>query len=271
MAVTKSQELKDSSTFDSRASKHSKKKNVKKNQKGNTNSSPISTKLTGGAHVQTVAVVSPLGKTNKVVPFLDDLAGEDSSNMLKEGALTKVDLTGKDPNDLSKEIEELTDANSLKPKEVTTDDDDGVLNGSSNKLADKLKDIDMGWAKIVPASSTKPVSNQDGVEVANDGVLNGSSTDLANKSKEIDMDGVGPEVILVLATNPVPNKGGVGFTGVRETIQNKEDNHTVNNTAFKSRPSIQVTLAALKKIIPVWTIQQHKPRSVASVAIPNQV
>ena len=30
MAVTKSQELKDSSTFDSRASKHSEKKNVKK-------------------------------------------------------------------------------------------------------------------------------------------------------------------------------------------------------------------------------------------------
>ena len=42
MAITKSQELKDSSFFDSRASKHSKKKG-KKNQKGNTSSSPIST------------------------------------------------------------------------------------------------------------------------------------------------------------------------------------------------------------------------------------
>ena len=59
MAIIKSQELKDSSFFNSCASKHSKKK-AKKNQKGNTISSPIST--TGVVLVQNVAVISPLGK-----------------------------------------------------------------------------------------------------------------------------------------------------------------------------------------------------------------
>ena len=102
-------------------------------------------------------------------------------------------------------------------------------------------------------------------------MFNGSSNKLANKSKDIDTGGFGPEVIPVSAIKPVSNKDGVGFAGKIETLQNKKDNYLINNTAFNAGPSTQATLAALKQIIPVWTIQQDKPRLVASATIPNQV
>ena len=90
----------------------------------------------------------------------------------------EVDLTSKDPDNLLKEVEELTNANSLKPKEVTTDNDDGVFNWSSNKLADKSKDIDMGCSEDdledILASSTKSVSNKDGVGFAGKVVMGGT-------------------------------------------------------------------------------------------------
>ena len=70
--------------------------------------------------------------------------------------------------------------------------------------------------------------------------------------------------------------GGGGFADAVEMIQdrakNSDDNHFVNNnTALNSGPTAQATLASLKKIIPVWTIGQHKPRSSASAAIADAI
>ena len=53
----------------------------------------------------------------------------------------------------------------------------------------------------------------------------------------------------------------VGFAGGDDKILDKDgksvDNYLVNNTASHSGPSTQATLAALKKITTVWTIQQQ--------------
>ena len=149
--------------------------------------------MTGGALVQTVALVSPLVKTNKVVPFLDDLIGEDFDDLLKEDTLTEVNLTGEDP--------EVVPASSTKPV--------------SNKDGVRLADEGGASLEVVPASSTKPISNQDGIGFANDDALNGSSNEMANKSpKDIDIGGVGAEIIPASSTKPVLNKGGVGFAVV---------------------------------------------------------
>ena len=145
--------LKDSPNADALASKHGKLKNRKTKRGGNTTfSSPSSNKLTGRALAQTVVVVSPPGKTpNELIPLLTDV----------------VDLTSDDPCKLSNEdeVDVSTNANSLKPKEGITNDDDGASNGASNKADDSSKDADMGVVGLedVPASTTQPVSNKGGV------------------------------------------------------------------------------------------------------------
>ena len=162
MAVTKPQEIKNSSSFDSRAAKYSKKN---KNSKDNTNSSPISKKLTVGTLAQTAALVLPLGKTKVVY-----LIGKDTKDIW-EDALTKVELTSNP---------EVVPA-STKPV-------DGVLNGLSNKLVEKSKDINMSGLEDGPedvsASITKPAN----------GDLNGSLNEV-DKSKDINISWleVGPE------------------------------------------------------------------------------
>ena len=61
----------------------------------------------------------------------------------------------------------------------------------------------------------------------------------------------------------------VGFSGRDDMILEGKsvDNHIVNNTDLNSNPSTRETLDILKKIIPVWSIQQHKHRSPTSVSI----
>ena len=71
----------------------------------------------------------------------------------------------------------MTNTNSFKHKGVTTDNDDGILNGSLKKLANKSKDIDMGYSEDdledILASSTKSVSNKDGVGFGGKVVMGG--------------------------------------------------------------------------------------------------
>ena len=149
-----------------------------------------------------------------------------------------MDLTGEDPD--------VVQDSSVKP--ILNQDgvglaDDGVLNGPSNKLANKSTDIDMGGVglEVVLALFTKPVLNQDGVGFADERVLNGSLNELANKaSKDIDMGEVGLKIVPALASKPVSNKGCVGFAGVVDLV---------NNATFNSSPSTQATLAVLKKNI----------------------
>ena len=117
-------------------------------------------------------------KKKKTVSLLDDLTGKDSDDLLKNDDLAEMGLTGEEFGDLSQEVEELTNASLLKHKEVTTDNDDRMLNGSSNKLADKSKDIDMSSLEDGPedilASSTKPGLNRDGVRFADKVVMGGA-------------------------------------------------------------------------------------------------
>ena len=51
----------------------------------------------------------------------------------------------------------------------------------------------------------------------------------------------------------------------------KSVNPLGNNTALNAGRSTRETLAALKKITPVWAISQHKHRSAASVSIPSTI
>ena len=84
-------------------------------------------------------------------------------------------------------------------------------------------------------------------------------------------------VVPTSATKPVLKKGGVGFADVEMIYNidgNADDNQQLvkNNTAVNSSISLQVILASLsKKIIPVWTISQHKPRLSASATIVGKI
>ena len=132
-ATTKA--LKDSSTFDSAASKH--KMTTGKNRGGNTASSPSSKKLTGEALAQTVAIVSPFVKT--INPLTSPLPTDEVVNpaSVNPDKLLKED-----------EVDPSTNTNSLKPKEEIT------VSG---------KDTDMGVSVSEdgdPASATKLASTK---------------------------------------------------------------------------------------------------------------
>ena len=83
-----------------------------------------------------------------------------------------VDLASDDPDKLSKEdeVDASTDANSIKPKERITNDDDNAQKGS-NAADYSVKNTNMGVVGSeggVPASATKLAPKKGAVGFAND-------------------------------------------------------------------------------------------------------